>query len=181
MLQDELLRSNFPAIEKKEAVVAAVSTYIQEAGYTVAELDDVRPWGAFFRFETSDADRFLQEFFPTLDPLEVRLNDPSAELSPKILIVSPEQRLSWQYHLRRAETWKFLTPGSYKRSQTDEEPAENLVAESGDVVSFDKQERHRLIGIVDSYSLVAEIWQHVDNSKLSDEEDIIRVSDDYKR
>ena len=28
------------------------------------------------------------------------------KLSPKILIVKPEARLSWQYHDRRAEIWQ---------------------------------------------------------------------------
>ena len=40
-------------------------------------------------------------------------------------------------------------------------------------------ERHRLIGLED-YGIVAEIWQHTD-SVHSDEEDIVRVQDDFKR
>ena len=39
--------------------------------------------------------------------------------------------------------------------------------------------RHRLIGL-DDYAVVAEIWQHTDKIP-SDEEDIIRVQDDFGR
>ena len=42
-----------------------------------------------------------------------------------------------------------------------------------------KGERHRLIGLED-YGFVAEIWQHTD-SIPSDEEDIVRVQDDFSR
>ena len=35
-----------------------------------------------------------------------------------------------------------------------------------------------LIGL-DNYSIVAEIWQHTDKNNPSDEEDIIRVQDDF--
>ena len=30
------------------------------------------------------------------------------KLSPKILIIKPETRLSWQYHNRRAEIWQLF-------------------------------------------------------------------------
>jgi hypothetical protein len=39
--------------------------------------------------------------------------------------------------------------------------------------------RHRLIGL-DDFGVVAEIWQHTD-AIPSDEEDIIRVQDDFGR
>jgi len=39
--------------------------------------------------------------------------------------------------------------------------------------------RHRLIGL-DNYAVVAEIWQHTDKIP-SDEDDIIRVQDDFGR
>jgi hypothetical protein len=50
----------------------------------------------------------------------------------------------------------------------------------GDQIILQQGERHRLIGL-DDYSIVAEIWQHTDNNNLSDEEDIIRVQDDFGR
>ena len=39
-------------------------------------------------------------------------------------------------------------------------------------------ERHRLIGL-HGRALVAEIWQHTDANHPSDEDDIVRVSDDF--
>ncbi len=41
-------------------------------------------------------------------------------------------------------------------------------------------ERHRLVGL-EGYGFVAEIWQHVDPENPSDEDDIVRLQDDYKR
>src|SRR5438874_729991 len=88
------------------------------------------------------ADVFIAEFFPGLTPQEARRGKDDAELSPKILLVSPDQRLSWQYHRRRAERWRFLTPGAYHRSPNDGQ-GELLRAEIGDVVQFEMGERHR--------------------------------------
>ena len=104
----------------------------------------------------------------------------AVELSPKILIVAPQQRLSWQYHTRRAERWRFLTEGTYVKSNTDE-PGELTHMQPGDVIQFEKGERHRLIGLPGSYSLVAEIWQHLDSKAPSNEEDIVRFAYDYNR
>jgi mannose-6-phosphate isomerase-like protein (cupin superfamily) len=128
----------------------------------------------------SDADTFVNEFFPGLDPAEARLGNEDAELSPKILLVSPAQRLSWQHHDRRAERWAFVTTGGYHKSTTDDQ-GELHSAKSGEVVQFAQGERHRLVGAIGHYTLVAEIWQHVDNDHPSDEADIVRLQDDYDR
>jgi len=45
---------------------------------------------------------------------------------------------------------------------------------------MDKGERHRLIRL-DSWGVVAEIWQHTDKEEPSDEDDIIRLQDDFGR
>src|SRR5215216_836786 len=111
---------NNEMIEKRD-IVGGIIHDIEAAEYTVAEVNAEKPWGAYIRINNDDADRFVEEFFPGLTPEEARLGVEGAELSPKILIVSPHQRLSWQYHGRRAERWRFLTEGAYKRSETDEE------------------------------------------------------------
>ena len=51
----------------------------------------------------------------------------------------------------------------------------------GDVVQFEAGECHRLVGGSDGVTLVAEIWQHTDPTMHSDEADITRLQDDYKR
>ena len=52
--------------------------------------------------------------------------------------------------------------------------------EAGETIVLEKGERHRLIGL-DNWGVVAEFWQHTDPDHLSDEDDIIRVQDDYSR
>ena len=50
----------------------------------------------------------------------------------------------------------------------------------GNFIQLDKGERHRLIGL-DSWGIVAEIWQHTDPENPSDEDDIVRLQDDFGR
>jgi len=181
---DELSRNlaqldNNDSIEKA-TLVSRIKELATDAGYTVVELNDQKPWGAYIRIDSREADRFVAEFFPGLTPEEARLGMEDAELSPKLLIVAPNQRLSWQYHDRRAERWTFLTEGGYHKSLSDDE-GEVTRAQPGDVVQFQKGERHRLTGVDDKYAIVAEIWQHSDKDNMSDEDDIVRLADDYKR
>lgn len=164
----------------KRVIVSEITRNIEDEGYTVVELNQDKPWGAYIRIDGSQADRFVEEFFSGLTPIEARLGVEAAELSPKILIVAPGQRLSWQYHDRRAERWAFLTKGGYNKSNDDDEGDVNA-ATSGDIVQFSKGERHRLVGLSDQYVLVAEIWQHTDSENMSNEDDIVRLADDYKR
>lgn len=164
----------------KTTLVQEVVEAVKNAGYNIVDLNDTKPWGAYIRMDGMQADRFINEFFPGLTPEEARLGDPAAELSPKLLIVAPGQRLSWQYHDRRAERWTFFTEGGYNKSNTDDE-GDVIIAQPGTVVQFLKGERHRLVGVDDKYAIVAEIWQHTDNTQPSDEDDIVRLADDYKR
>lgn len=179
-LKNELLNLNVEADITKSDFVQQLKDIINNSEYKIVELNSDKPWGAYFRFGDNQADEFVKEFFPGLSIEEARLNIPDAALSPKFLITAPGQRLSWQYHNRRAERWAFLTDGIYYKSETDE-PGELTTAKSGDVVQFLQSERHRLVGASDGYTIVAEIWQHVDPLKSSDEDDIIRLADDYSR
>jgi mannose-6-phosphate isomerase-like protein (cupin superfamily) len=165
---------------EKAVIVKRIIEVIHDTGYAEVEVNDQKPWGAYIRLDSLHADRFVDEFFPGLSPIEARLGSEQAELSPKILLVSPSQRLSWQFHNRRAERWTFLSDGAFERSLTDEE-SNPIIAQKGDVVQFAQGERHRLIGVPGRYVMVAEIWQHTDANDLSNEEDIIRLADDYVR
>ena len=51
---------------------------------------------------------------------------------------------------------------------------------SGNQIKLAVGERHRLIGL-NNYAVVAEIWQHTDKNFPSNEDDIIRLKDDYGR
>lgn len=139
--------------------------------------DHNRPWGGFFVLDESQAQQFIAEFFPHLS-LEAFAG--YEKLSPKILVVAPEQRLSWQYHHRRAELWKLIGGvAGVVISDTDEQTdLQNLSI--GDIINLKCGERHRLVG-TDGYGVVAEIWQHTDKANPSDEDDIVRVQDDFGR
>lgn len=161
-------------------MVRAIEDAITTDGYELVDKDTERPWGAFFRISSAQADDFVAEFFPGLDPMEARLGIANAELSPKILLVAPEQRLSWQYHNRRAERWRFITPGAYHKNTNDDQ-LDPFMAAKDEVVQFLTYERHRLVGDMDGWTIVAEIWQHSDLNEPSNEDDIIRLADDYNR
>lgn len=101
-------------------------------------------------------------------------------VSPKILVVAPGKRLSWQYHHRRSERWKVI--GGYAgvvQSFTDDE-TEIKNYHEGDVIRLQKGERHRLVGL-DAWGIIAEIWEHTDSNNPSNEDDIIRLQDDFGR
>ena len=67
--------------------------------------DHHRPWGGFFVIKEKDAQRFSDIYFEGYDVASLRK---AGKLSPKILAVKPGARLSWQYHHRRAETWRVV-------------------------------------------------------------------------
>ena len=136
-----------------------------------------KPWGGFFVIDESDAQYFANIFFNGLNTEELKV---SGKLSPKILIIAPNKRLSWQYHHRRSEIWK-VSSGEIKvvTSNDDVERKETLLR-SGDEIKLYKGERHRIVGTND-YAVVAEIWIHTDTDNPSDEDDIVRVQDDYGR
>ena len=88
--------------------------------------------------------------------------------------------MSWQYHHRRAEIWRVIQgQAGVKRSATDTE-GELEILNVGDTITLQQGERHRLIGL-DDYAVIAEIWQHTDADHPSDEDDIVRVQDDFGR
>jgi mannose-6-phosphate isomerase-like protein (cupin superfamily) len=150
---------------------------IKKNNLNIVSFDFKRPWGGFFVIEEAQAQKFADIYFEGLDVENLRL---AGKLSPKVLLVKPEARLSWQYHFRRSETWKVLEgPVGVIRSVDDDQGELNVV-QKGETIILAKQERHRLVGL-DSWGVVAEFWQHTDASNPSDEEDIVRVQDDYLR
>lgn len=163
-------------LEKKE-VFEKIVDFLKEENFTVIEQDETRPWGGFFVIDESQAKSFSEKFFPHLEMSEIQITN---KLSPKILVVAPNKRLSWQYHFRRSEIWKILSGiVGVKTSTTDEEGAIQELG-PGTFIKMEKGERHRLIGL-DTWGIVAEIWQHTDPENPSDEEDIVRLQDDFGR
>ena len=168
---------HFSQNSAKELVFETVAEYLHQNNLAIDKEDSSRPWGGFFVLDEGDAEKFISLYFPHLTRDQLTI---SGKLSPKILIVAPNQRLSWQYHFRRAEIWKLIggTAGVVT-SDTDEEK-ETTVLNIGDIIQLKQGERHRLIGL-DNWGIVAEIWQHTEIENPSDEEDIVRLQDDFGR
>jgi mannose-6-phosphate isomerase-like protein (cupin superfamily) len=161
----------------KTAVFEEIAAVLKKENFTVIKQDQTRPWGGFFVIDESQANAFAAKFFPHLNMSEIQITN---KLSPKILVVAPNKRLSWQFHHRRAEIWKVIGGiVGVKTSNTDEE-GEIQELSAGKFIQLDKGERHRLIGL-DSWGIVAEIWQHTDPENPSDEDDIVRLQDDFGR
>jgi mannose-6-phosphate isomerase-like protein (cupin superfamily) len=148
-----------------------------ENKFDIISMDLSRPWGGFFVISEEQAQKFADTYFECLDVLSLKI---SGKLSPKILIVAPGMRLSWQYHFRRAEIWRVISgQAGIKKSFNDEEGTLEVL-NIGDKVILQQGERHRLIGL-DDFAVIAEIWQHTDANIPSDEDDIVRVQDDFDR
>lgn len=166
--------------ETKKAAIETIASALKQGGFTVVEVETEKPWGGYIRLDNNDAESFVKEYFPGMPYEEACLGDNSIELSPKILYVEPRQRLSWQKHDRRAERWRFITPGAYYKSSTDD-MGELEYAAADQVVQFAQGERHRLVSPGEEQVVVAEIWQHTQPNNPSDEADIVRIEDDYAR
>ena len=54
------------------------------------------------------------------------------------------------------------------------------ILKEGDTITFQIEERHRLVGL-SNFGVVAEIWIHTDLKNPSNEQDIVRLEDDYFR
>lgn len=145
--------------------------------FTITSSDLNRPWGGFYVIDEAQAQQFADTFFDGLDVSTLKIG---GKLSPKILLVAPEKRLSWQYHNRRAEIWKVVSGKVGVVRSDDDHEGELVVHNEGDVITLAQGERHRLVGL-DVQGVIAEIWQHTDANHPSDEDDIIRVQDDFGR
>ena len=155
----------------------SIENEIKSVGFSIVSKDFERPWGGFLVIDERQSQEFSNKFFEGLDVNTLKIG---GKLSPKILIVKPNARLSWQYHNRRAEVWQvYKGTAGIIRSDSDVEN-EMKVYNEGDQIVLQQGERHRLIGL-DDFCVVAEIWQHTDANHPSDEEDIIRVQDDFGR
>ena len=150
---------------------------IKGFGFKIIAKDFERPWGGFLVINEDQSQDFANQFFDGIDVENLKIG---GNLIPKILIVKPNSKLSWQYHHRRAEIWRVYKGevGVSRSFDDNQKPLKKLI--TGDQIKLKKSERHRLIGLTD-YAVLAEIWQHTDPNNPSDEKDIVRLSDDYGR
>lgn len=160
----------------KQEVFEAIEKYISSF-VRIRYIDSSRPWGGFLVIEENDSDKFIEQFFSHLKKEDLII---SGKLSPKILLVAPQKKLSWQYHHRRAEIWKLIGgEAGVITSDTDEEK-EIKYLQINDIIELKQGERHRLLGL-NNWGIIAEIWQHTNASHPSDEDDIVRLQDDFGR
>ena len=95
------------------------------------------------------------------------INEPA---TVKILTIDPGQRTSLQYHNHRKEFWKMI-----EGEATFEINGKMIEAKNGDEVDIENKMTHRLIG-KDKPAKILEI-----SFGEFDENDIVRISDDYGR
>jgi mannose-6-phosphate isomerase-like protein (cupin superfamily) len=165
------------ATTDKADVFAQIQTFLDGHGFTVISKDHTRPWGGFFVLDETQAPAFIQKFF---SHLSLKDFEGFEKLSPKILVVGPNKRLSWQYHHRRAEIWKLIGGVAGVIISDTDEQTELQTLSIGEVINLRQGERHRLVG-TNGWGIVAEIWQHTDAMQPSDEDDIVRLQDDFGR
>lgn len=166
----------FPADSRQSAFEKAQKD-LDTLGFKVVDKDFNRPWGGFFVIDESQASRFASHFFPEVKFEDLKI---SGKLSPKILMVQGDQRLSWQYHHRRAEIWKLVGGEAGVVTSATDEQGNLKKLKIGEILRLQQGERHRLVGLK-GWGMVAEIWQHTDATNPSDESDIVRVQDDFGR
>lgn len=162
---------------KKKEVFSAVKNFLEHHGFTIINSDETRPWGGFYVIDESQSTRFINFFFKDVPEAK---SSQAGKLSPKILIVEKNQKLSWQYHYRRAEIWKVINGEVGVITSLDDEQGVIQLKRLNDIIILKQGERHRLVG-TDSWGIIAEIWQHTDITNPSNEEDIVRLQDDYGR
>lgn len=154
-----------------------ISEKLKFQNLKIVDKDIDRPWGGFFVIDEENSQNFSNIYF---DGLEIDKLKVSGKLSPKILVIAPNKRLSWQYHHRRSEIWKVESGEIKVVTSHDDVERNEILLKEGDEIKLAKGERHRIIG-TDNYAVVAEIWIHTDKDNPSDEDDIVRIQDDFNR
>ena len=154
-----------------------IENEIADLGFEIISKDFERPWGGFLVIKENQAQEFSDKFFEGINVQSLKIG---GKLSPKILIVKPHSKLSWQYHHRRAEIWRvYKGRVGVSRSMNDKQNPK-IILNQKDQIKLKQGERHRLIGL-DDYAVISEIWQHTNPENPSNEDDIVRISDDYGR
>ena len=162
----------------KEQISSDVRKELENKNILISGEDFERPWGGFFKIDNRSLKDFMRIYF---SGVELSYDVLKLNVSPKILIVEPGKKLSWQSHERRSELWRVVKgPVGIYTSLTDEQPKEMSVYNENDIVEMELGTRHRLAGL-DNWGIVAEIWIHKFPGNPSDEDDIRRIEDDFGR
>ncbi len=164
--------------QSKEENFRKIKQGLERLGFSIPEVNQNKPWGGYLLIDPGQTAQFIEVFFADF-PLPDWLKDKN--LSPKIMLWAPNEILSWQYHHRRHEYWKVIKgPVNSYLSKTDFLPESPQQFEEGALIEIPLGIRHRGEGLSD-WGIIAELWGHSDPNNLSDEKDIIRLSDKYSR
>ncbi len=166
-------------MNKIETLKEVKGSLILSKNYTLSDVDEHKPWGAYYRLADENAEQFVQEYFPgrTADEL-----GKGGSLSPKFLIFEPGKKLSLQYHERRAEIWRVISGTLIAAISESDEEGEWKKFVAGEELAYDALVRHRAGAPEgEEWCVVAEVWQHTDIENPTNEEDIVRLADDFGR
>jgi mannose-6-phosphate isomerase len=88
----------------------------------------------------------------------------------KLIYINANSRLSLQYHKKRSEFWKVI-----KGTAMVELDGKTIILGEGETITIPRQAKHR-IGALESECIILEIAYG-----RFDENDIVRLEDDYQR
>ena len=88
----------------------------------------------------------------------------------KLIYVNANSRLSLQYHKKRSEFWKVI-----KGTAVVEIDKKTIVLREGETITIPRQTKHRVLAL-ESDCIILEIAYG-----RFDENDIVRLEDDYQR
>ncbi len=152
----------------KNELIEKTEKMLSQNNLSISSKDLDRPWGAFWHISPESINNFLNLYFPDFNP-------EGLFISPKILLVEPEKRLSLQLHHKRSEKWHVID-GPVQVIAGDQD----LTLNTGEDIILNSEKNHRLCGL-ENAGIVAEIWMHNNPSDPSTEEDIVRLEDDFHR
>lgn len=187
-----LLYNNYDMNESKPASKAEILGYVKDCyvfpDFNLVDVDEQKPWGAYYTVNPYQIGEFVSRFFPeSFGENLLKQAESGLLLYPKILAFEPGQQLSGQYHGWRAEHWAVLQGVLHMATslsdsiETDLEKMRKISPNDG-VVSFGSGVSHIAgAGRNGGWCVVAEIWEHTDPSRPSDEGDIVRIYDKYGR
>lgn len=162
----------------KEEVMTLARQVLANQGLMVVDEDSTRPWGGYLVVDPRQAVKFLRTFFGRKDDSSFRKSGP---LSLKLMLIAPEQKLSWQYHRRRTELVRIIAGKlTLFLSGNDQQPSTGRPLTEGSELKIPPLLRHRM-ETGENWGIYAEIWEHSDTTNPSDESDIVRLTDVYKR
>lgn len=153
--------------------------YILANNFVLSDVDEHKPWGAYYRLADSCAEDFVAKYFPGKTVEEL---GKGGSLSPKFLLFEPGKKLSLQYHNRRAEIWRVLEGTLIAAVSENDQEGDWKQYQTGKELAYGALARHRAGAPQNGdWVIVAEVWQHTDQANPTNEEDIVRLADDFGR